>query len=86
MKASGKMKPNSKEAKALLYTLETVKVGDKLEFDGFLTGFGTKVQAHCVEVEENRFWQFCLYWNSISIQSVVVERTPDELIVECLGA
>lgn len=77
------MKLNTKAAKELLTQVSTVtKLGETLEFQGFLAGFNTPVIAHCTEIESGKFWQFSLFWNSVHIQDVVVERTEEELIVE----
>jgi hypothetical protein len=82
------MKDSTKQAKELLAKLAPLKLGDKLQFDGFLTGLGIDqpVDAHCTEIEMNKFWQFALYWNSIFIQNVVVEHLPGELVIDTLGA
>jgi hypothetical protein len=80
------MKANTKEAKALIERITPLKVGDKLEFTGFLKGFGQPIDAHVTEVEAGHFWQFSLYWNSVHIQDVVIERLPDELVIDTLGA
>lgn len=81
------MKLSSKEAKTLLEKMETVKIGDRLKFDGFLSGFGEEVDAHCVEIEPHKFWEFTLMWNSVIIQKVVVEvdLVKKELVVDTLG-
>lgn len=79
------MKVTTKAAKELLARLATVKVGDFLAFDGFLTGFGEPVNAHCTEIELGKFWQFALYWNSVFLQNVVVEHLPNELVIDTLG-
>jgi hypothetical protein len=79
------MKATSKEAKALMERINPLKVGDSLHFDGFLKGFGQSVDAHCTEIEPGHFWQFALYWNAIHIQDVVVERLPNEVVVDVLG-
>jgi hypothetical protein len=82
------MKLDSKEAKSILVQMEKVKIGERLKFKGFLDGLGTLVEAHCVEIVPNKFWQFALSWNSVFIQSVVVEVdvVKKELIVDTLGA
>ncbi len=79
------MKTNTKAAKELLAKLEGLKVGDSLDFDGFLPSFKQPVNAHCTEIELNKFWQFALYWNAVFLQNVVVERLPNELVIDTLG-
>ena len=79
------MKPDTKQAKALLAQVEPLHVGDKLTFNGFLTGFSEPVVGHCVELEPGHYWQFSLFWNGIHIQNVIVERLPDELVLDVLG-
>jgi hypothetical protein len=80
------MKLASKEAKAILAKIEGLKLGQQVQFDGFLHGFGKPVDAFLTEIEDGRFWQFALYWNSVHLQDVVVEKIPNELIVDVLGA
>jgi hypothetical protein len=80
------MKASSKAGKALVAQLATIEAGDKTEIEGFLTGFGAPVWAHCTEHEAEKFWQFALYWNGVHIQDAVVERAGDNLTIDVLGA
>jgi hypothetical protein len=78
------MKDNTKAAKELLAKCAPLAVGDRIQFDNFLTGFATPVDAHCTELEFGKYWQFALYWNSVPLGDVIVEHLPNEVIVETL--
>lgn len=79
------MKTTGKAGKELLARLAPLKAGDKLEFDGPLFGLGTPVDAYCVETEDDRFWQFSLYFHSVHVQDVVVEKQGDLIVFDTLG-
>jgi hypothetical protein len=79
------MKTNTKAAQSLLERVKPLKVGDVIKFNNFLTGFGSDLDAHCVEIEDGRFWEFSLFWNSVFLQKVVIEKLPNELVIDTLG-
>lgn len=79
------VKTTSKEGMTLMSRLADVKLGDKLQFEGFMDGFGQSTVAHCVEVEAGRFWQFSLFWCGVHIQDVVAEVQDDNLVLEACG-
>jgi hypothetical protein len=81
------VRQDSRAGKALLAKMGEVKVGDKREFTGFIEGFDEPVIGHCVEIEAGKFWQFALFWNSVFLQDVVIEKhvNGEDVVIDVLG-
>jgi hypothetical protein len=82
------IKQDSKNGKALMAKLTPLVVGGKLSLTGFMPGFDEPLDAHCTEIEPGKFWQFALFWNSVFIQDVVIEKhvNGEDIIIDVLGA
>jgi len=79
-------KLTSNEAKRLLTLFKDVKIGQVIE--GLLPSpiptLSGETIARCSEREDDRFWQFDLFWYEIPFGSVVAEVHGDSLILEAL--
>jgi hypothetical protein len=74
------------EVKELLPALDKMKLGDKIKVGGFLRNLSGDTEAHLVEVEAGRYWEFQLYWNTVPVQRVCLEKREKEIIVDTLGS
>ena len=74
------------EVKELLPMLPNMKLGTKVKLGGFLKGFDSETLAHLVEVEPDRYWEFMIYWNTVPVQRVCLEKRDKEIVIDTLGS